>query len=56
METGILKDVGLTASHHDPCLFTGITNDDSAPNTARTPVYVGLYVENFMFFFKSIAK
>ena len=42
MVTGILKDMGLTASCHDPCLFSGTTNDDSAPETAHKPVYVGL--------------
>ena len=53
MVMGILKDMGLTASLHDPCLFTGITNNDSAPKTARKPVYISLYVKYFLFLSES---
>ena len=56
MVTGILKDMGLMASRHNPCLFSGTTNDDSAPETIRTPVYVGLYVDDFVFFSESGAE
>ena len=35
MITGILRDIGLAPSHHDPCLFTGIIGDpDRAAKTA----------------------
>ena len=53
MITGILHAMGLAPSRHDPCLFTGTTIDPSASTTNRKRIYVGLYVDDFVFFSES---
>ena len=43
----ILKELGLTQSKHSPCIFVGTI----LPN--HPPVYLGLYVDDFIFFSQS---
>ena len=52
MITRILQSMGLEASRHDPCLYSGIINadDTSSPSAARQKIHVGLYVDDFVFF------
>ena len=45
--TKILKDMGFKQSPHAPCLFVGTL----APH--QPPVYLGLYVDDFLFFSQS---
>ena len=49
MFTSILRKLNLTASPHDPCLFTGIVNDPEG-TSARAPISVGIYVDDFIFY------
>ena len=59
MITTILRDMGLVASKHDPCLFSGIISDpeSSIPlTTERTSLDVGLYVDDFVFYSTSSAE
>ena len=61
MVTTILKDMGLKASPHDPCLFSGIISNTSVSSSdatatsiplpdERTTIHIGLYVDDFVFF------
>jgi hypothetical protein len=54
MFTAALRDIGLTASKHDPCLFSGVVNaednTDSLPSSTRARVHVGIYVDDFVFY------
>ena len=54
--TEILKDMGLTSSNRNPCLFYGIIDDGTPPTTPRHPINVGLYVDDFVFFLDSDAE
>ena len=47
--TNILKDMGLTSSNHNPCLFYDIIDDDTPHTTPRYLIHVGLYVDDFFF-------
>jgi hypothetical protein len=47
----ILKDIGLTPSPHNPCLFSGVIQSPNLSTaTVRKPVHVGIYVDDFVFF------
>ena len=46
----IPKEMGLTSSKNDPCLFYGIIDDGTSLTTLRHPIHIGLYVENFVLF------
>jgi hypothetical protein len=54
MFTAALRDIGLTASKHDPCLFSGVVKADdktaSLPSSTRARVHVGIYVDDFVFY------
>ena len=59
MFTSILRDIGLSASLHDPCVYTGVVKDPgSTSNTGdplsgdptRAHVEVGIYVDDFVFY------
>ena len=53
MITAILKDIGLTQSPHDPCLYSRIitkSGDPPSTDSSRKPVHVGIYVDDFVFF------
>jgi hypothetical protein len=54
MITDILKNIGLTPSPHDPCLFTGIVESprltNLPPKSERKPIHIGIYVDDFIFF------
>ena len=52
----ILREVGLTPSTHDPCLFSGVINDVTLPSTPQHQIHVGLYVDDFVFFSESYAE
>ena len=43
----ILTDIGLTRSPNSPCIYSGILID------GHPPLYLGLYVDDFVFFSKS---
>ena len=53
MITKILTEIGLVASPHDPCLFTSVVMNSSAPNlpsAPHKPIHVELYIDDFVFF------
>ena len=56
MVTKILKEMGLSPSPHDPCLYTGIIDlPSSGPQaqTAASPrqeISIGLYVDDFVYY------
>eukprot|EP00956_Cyclotella_meneghiniana_P038057 scaffold148302_cov51-Cyclotella_meneghiniana.AAC.2 len=67
MITDILKDIGLTPSPHDPCLFSGVVHSTSpspnpsnpsipSPSSTRKPIHVGIYVDDFVFFSEDPAE
>ena len=59
MITTILRNMGLVASKHDPCLFSGIISDpeSSIPlTTERTSLDVGLYMDDVVFYSTSSAE
>ncbi len=45
--TSVLKDLGLRACEHEPCLYTG------TPIDGQLPVYVRFYVDDFVYFSES---
>ena len=49
----LLKEIGLATRHQNPCLFTGITNDDSSPASTQQQVYVCLHIDELVFFLES---
>jgi hypothetical protein len=49
-----LRDIGLTQSLHDPCLFSGNLTSDSSPSDA-SKIHVGIYVDDFVFYSKDPA-
>ena len=49
MFAGILKNMQLVPSDHDPCLYSGIVNGDN-PASGRATLHVGIYVDNFVFY------
>ena len=56
MVTRILKDMGLTPSPHDPCLYSGIINTDQQVSSPRQPIHIGLYVDDFVYYSTSDAE
>lgn len=61
MVTKILTDMGLKASPHDPCLFSGILQPSTSQNDiilppSRSVIHVGLYVDDFVFYSISPAE
>jgi hypothetical protein len=60
MITGILKNIGLTPSPDDPCLFLGIVESprlsNLPPKHERKPVHIGIYVDDFVFFSEDPAE
>ena len=55
MFTDALKNMNLTPSHHNPCLFSGII-DEPDPMSTREEIFVGAYVDDFVFYSKDPAK
>ena len=52
----ILVDMGLKPSLHDPCLFQGVPSSPNSPAaTHDTPLHLGLYVDDFVYFSKDSA-
>ena len=56
MITSILQEMGLSASPHDPCLYSGIIHSDNKSLSERKEINVGLYVHDFVFFSTSQAE
>ena len=53
MIKGILLNMGIKASTHDPCLLSVILEDSNSQNTIskdRPQLHVGLYVDDFIFY------
>jgi hypothetical protein len=52
--TSVLASIGLKPNASDPCLFTGSINDPNNPaaDIPSTPLTVGLYVDDFVYFSK----
>ena len=46
--TYILRKLKLALSPNDPCIYTGVVNCDD-PMSTRAPIYVGVYVGDFIF-------
>ena len=53
MITKMMKDICLTSSKHDPCLFSWIIDDGTPLETSRNTIHIGLYVDEFIFFLDS---
>ena len=54
-----LKEMGLVASAHDPCLFSGILHDPDGTIPSTTPrasIDIGLYVDDFVFYSTNSAE
>ena len=54
-----LKDMGLVASPHNPCIFTGILHDPDGTIPSTTPrvkINIGLYVDDFGFYSISLVE
>ncbi len=54
----ILRSIGLLPSPHDPCIYIGIIRDPhhpSSPGTSTSPLSLGLYVDDFVYFSKDHA-
>ena len=49
MFTAILRDMGLTPSRHDPCLYSGKVSIPGQPPSSPE-LYVGIYVDDFVFY------
>ena len=50
---GILLKMGLKASPHDPCVLSGIIDNQTAHQTileAQSQIHVGLYVDDLVFY------
>ena len=47
--------MGLTSSKKDPCLFSGIINDNTPPATPWHTIHVGIYVDLYILFFDLVA-
>jgi hypothetical protein len=45
-----LTNLGLAPYHHDPCVHTRILHDSPVYPFTHKPVYVGIYVDDFIFF------
>jgi hypothetical protein len=61
MITDILKNIGLTPSPHDPCLFSGVIKSPSRltnlpPDADRKPIHIRIYVDDFVFFSEDPAE
>jgi hypothetical protein len=60
MITSILKNIGLTPSPHDPCLFSSVVDSprlwNLPPKCDRKPIHIGIYVDDFVFFSKDPAE
>jgi hypothetical protein len=54
MMSSILTKMGLSASLHDPCLYSGHVNTSSG-TTFTHPLHIGLYVDDFVFYTKDKA-
>eukprot|EP00804_Cyclotella_cryptica_P030273 CCRYP_019237-RA/>CCRYP_019237-RA protein AED:0.06 eAED:0.03 QI:0/0/0/1/0/0/3/0/1322 len=49
--TKILKDMGLQASPHDPCLYSGVLHHPPTLSSQhRKPIHIGLYVDDFVYY------
>ena len=46
----ILREMGITPSKHDPCLFSGLIENSTTLAPPWHTIHVGLYVDNFVFF------
>ena len=42
-----MKNMGLTSSNHNPCLFFGIIDDGTPPKILRHNIHVGIYIDGF---------
>ena len=50
---GIMLNMGLKVSPHEPCLLSGVLANPSSPETiflVQSKLHVGLYVENFVIY------
>jgi hypothetical protein len=59
MFTKILTEMGLKASPHDPCVYTGVVNPDADYDPATSPrklLHIGIYVDDFVFFSEDPAE
>jgi hypothetical protein len=59
MFTKILTELGLQASPHDPCVYTGVVNPgpDYDPATSnRKLLHIGIYVDDFVYFSENPAE
>jgi len=56
MITSILQEMGLSASPHDPCLYSGIVHSVDKSLSDRKEIHAGLYVDGFVFFSTSQAE
>ena len=54
--TRILTNMGLSEYWNYPCLLYGIVNDYAPISVPLNPIHDGLYVNNFVVFFKSDTK
>jgi hypothetical protein len=47
-----LRDMGLQASKHDPCLFSGVVtrSPSSINDSTRASVHVGIYLDDFVYY------
>jgi hypothetical protein len=54
MMSSILTKMGLTASLHDPCLYSGYITS-SLGQKFQHPLHIGLYVDDFVFYTKDKA-
>ena len=54
MMSSILTKMGLTASLHDPCLYSGYV-ESSSGQKFQHPLHIGLYVDDFVFYTKDKA-
>ena len=53
MIKGILLNMGLNISSHEPCLLSGVISNPSSPDTrsaVQSQLQVGFYVKNFVFY------
>ena len=53
MIKGIILNIGLNLSPHDPCLLYGVLTDPSSTASAsclQSQLHVGLYVDGFVFY------
>ena len=55
MLSSILIKMGLSASVHDPCLYSGFVTSSSSDKPYNHPLHIGLYVDDFVFYTKDKA-